>query len=63
MVDREGICTFTDAMRRFYRPLSSLMLSLPMVSVTGFEPVVSWSLATRFAKLSYTLKDGGLYGN
>ena len=26
-----------------------------MVSVAGFEPAVSWSQATRFAKLSYTL--------
>ena len=34
-----------------------------MVSVTGFEPVVSWSQATRFTKLSYTLMIGGLYGN
>ena len=28
----------------------------PMVSVTGFEPAVSWSQAKRFSKLSYTLK-------
>lgn len=44
--------------RQFYRLLSSLVLSLPMVSVTGFEPVVSWSQATRFTKLSYTLIGG-----
>ena len=50
--------------REFYRLLGSLMPGLSvMVSVTGFEPVLSWSQATRFAKLSYTLKDGGLYGN
>lgn len=27
-----------------------------MVSVAGFEPALSWSQATRFAKLSYTLR-------
>ena len=34
-----------------------------LVSAAGFEPAVSWSQATRFAKLSYALLIGGLYGD
>ena len=46
----------------FKTGLKAASVRQALVSVTGFEPVLSWSQATRFTKLSYTLMIGGLYG-